>query len=594
MALSNRAIFVKPTTLPAMPFTLPHPDFTAEKTVFSQHMQVPFSKKHAISVASQQKDKQAALRTTAGIEPFAGDFNEKKAAHLLRRTLFGPTRNQITQAASLGVNATLDLLLAPQDLPPPPVNWYYQEDNRVPIGQTWVNVDFVDNGEIINYQRASLYSWSLGHYWKESFSLREKMSMFWFNHFVTQFEVVQEPRIMYRYMELMLTHALGNFKDLTKVVTLSPAMLVYLNGNGNNKEAPNENYARELFELFTIGKGPLVGQGNYTHFTEQDVQAAARVLTGWYVDLNPVVPVFAPQIHDTGNKQFSEAFDGQVITNNGNQEYGDLIEMIFGKKETARFICRKLYRWFVYYAIDATIEESIIEPLASTLVAHDFDIVPVLRQLFSSAHFYSAEAEGALIKNPLDFSLSVVNSLEMDLLPTGTPAQDFAATIYNNYLWFELYRELENQQQAIMNPPSVAGWPAYYQEPVFHQIWINSVTLPLRNNFFKILLRPQGIMLDDFRFRLEPLKVVATLSEPYEPTVLINELAALLLPQGITDAQKAYLKEALIPGLPDFEWTVEYLDHVNDPENQQKRMAVDNKLRTLFDALLSLAEFHLS
>ena len=140
------------------------------------------------------------------------------------------------------------------------------------------------------------------------------MVLFWHNHFVTQSETVEEARYLYRYCELLRNHALGNFKQLTQDVTLNPAMLWYLNGNTNFVGAANENYARELFELFTIGKGEQIGEGNYTNYTEQDVLAAAKVLTGWYDQYTTVTSSFLSDWHDKSNKLFSEAFDNQIIT----------------------------------------------------------------------------------------------------------------------------------------------------------------------------------------------------------------------------------------------------------------------------------------
>ena len=284
-----------------------------------------------------------------GLDPVSGVLGRAAARHLLERCLFGAKRSDIDHFAGLTVEQSMDSLLAVLPSPSPPVN-INPDDADVPLGQTWVNAPDVQAYR--NGRKKSLRSWWVGLIIDQGASLVEKMVLFWHNHFVTEVPPVNRPRYLYDYNVLLREHALGNFKDLTGEITINTAMLKYLNGDQNVAGSPNENFARELFELFTIGKGPLIGEGNYTNYTEQDIQEAARVLTGWKINTTTQESWFNASKHDTGSKTFSEVYNNQVISNGGDQEYLTLLSMIFDKKETARHLVRKLYRWFVYYIME--------------------------------------------------------------------------------------------------------------------------------------------------------------------------------------------------------------------------------------------------
>ncbi|GAB4332643.1 MAG: hypothetical protein OHK0038_08430 [Flammeovirgaceae bacterium] len=534
--------------------------------------------------ANQRLPKSA--RTTAGLEPYTGQWTASEASHLLRRCLFGFTKSQLEEAKNLGLDALLDKLLEDEPLPSPPLNHYFTQDPNVKVGETWVNAPYPEPFELNEYRTESLRSWRIGLMLNQGLSIREKMVLFWQNHFVVQQTVVGEARFIYQYQNLLRKNALGNFKTFAEEITLNPAMLVYLNGAENRATAPNENYARELLELFTIGKGVQRGAGDYTNYTEQDVKAGARVLTGWWVDWDKLTANFESSFHDTSEKVFSSSFDNKIIKNKEEEEYKELINMIFSKNETAKYLCRKLYRWFVYYVIDEQVEQNIIQPLSEILIDNQFEIKPVLKALLGSAHFFAPENQGCYIKSPIDFVMSFFKNLEVQM-PTDI-------SLYEKYKkWIILFWHSYLQQQQIDSPPSVAGWSAYYQAPVFQQIWINSATLMWRS-FFVLGLIYNKLSNDDTDITYDPLLLVESLKEPLDPNKLIEELSSYFFPQPLTDKQKAFLKNVLIPGLPDFEWTVEYTAYLNDPQNFMKRQAVVLKLRNLFATMCEMAEFHLS
>lgn len=529
----------------------------------------------------------AALVSSDSLARYKGEWGRVQAAHLLRRGLFGPSAAEITLSVKEGLDKTLDRLLADQLPPSPPLNFSATNDTNVPLGTTWVNAPpptDSNNG----HRRNSLVAWWMGLMIHQNMSLVEKMTLFWHNHFAIEMESVGDPRYVYRYLKLLRAEAMGNFKRLVDGITIDPAMLYYLNGVQNTRQSPNENYGRELFELFTIGKGPLKAEGDYTYYTEQDVKAAAKVLTGWRVigqREGNIQVEFVGSRHDVSAKQFSAAFDNKIINNQGPIEYQTLIDMILSKKETARYICRKLYRWFVYYDISPEVEQAVIENMAQIFIDSGYEIKPVLRALLSSDHFYSPESIGCLIKNPIDHVVSGLRQLEVKL-PDNT-------NIQNQYLaWLSFYAAAVQQDMYILDPPSVAGWPAYYQIPNFHQIWINSATLTARKQLVDGLV--SGIRYRGMTFIVDPFTVVLKVSNPAEPTILVEELSNLLFPLPLSEKQLEELKDALIPGLPDYEWTIEYLTLVQNPNDKNLQKSVAAKLATMINAMLNMAEFHLS
>lgn len=532
---------------------------------------------------------------TSGLTPYTGPFEFQQAAHLLRRTTFGPNFDMIKTAVASGLDATLAALLADQPMPEPPLNPNFPDDPLVPVGETWVNATYPPPGQsgnqVIRYRSISLRAWTLKLMIEEGLSIREKMTLFWHNHFVTA-DII-DPVFEYRYISLLRENATGNFRELTKKVTIDPAMLRYLNGNQNVASAPNENYARELLELFTIGKGPLAGPGDYTNYTEQDVIQIARVLTGWrdrgYLSSNPSQPVdvqFRYNQHDQSPKYLSHRFDNAIINDLADQEYAYLIDLIFTKDECARFISRKLYRWFVYYVIDDFVEENVIEPLAQIIVDNDYEIKPALDALLRSEHFYDMLYIGPMIKNPLDFMISALRNTNFSL-------SQFNLSQQYTILWNIFRQNSEAMQMVYFGAPSVAGWKAYYQEPGFHRTWINSATLGARQNYTNRIVN-NGYTGDGAVAKLDVLSFVAQLNDPFDPNNLIAEIASLLFPQPISQTQIDALKSVLIPGLPDYEWTVEYSDYLNNPGDPNLAAAVEDKLRNLLTAMLSMPEFYLS
>ncbi|MBD2769626.1 DUF1800 domain-containing protein [Hymenobacter sp. BT664] len=535
------------------------------------------------------KDLPATPRSLAGLAPYTGPWGPVQAAHLLRRATFGPTRAEINTAASQSLTQVLDRLFTVPATPDPPVQGF-PGDPLLPVGAPFVTGDYEGGWSA----RSSVRAWWLGLMLKDT-TIVEKMTLFWHNHFVITFDLdggTFDSRFAYRYCALLREQALGNFKQLAKDMTVEPGMLKYLNGSANTVDAPNENYGRELLELFTIGKGRTIGPGNYTTYTEADVQAAARVLTGWQHSEENINGFFTDSLHEPGVKRFSSAFGNRTIANQGDQEYKALIDLIFDRTETAAFIVRKLYRWFVYYVIDATTEANVIQPLAAQLRQNGYNVGPVVRTLLASEHFFDAINIGCMIKSPIDFVVGAVRQMSVTFPPESNTVELYTA-------WSMLVDGAEKMQQFIGNAPNVAGWPAYWQTPQYYEMWINAMTLPLRNQFTDRIINEYGYDTNfpaTVKLRIETIDWVQSLppATAADCNLLIAEFVRHLLPFPLTANQMTFLNDTLLPGLPDFEWTVEWQAFLADPDNMTKRSAVDSKLRAVVRQIMGLAEFHLS
>jgi uncharacterized protein (DUF1800 family) len=525
--------------------------------------------------------------TTQSVNTYQGNWTRKEAAHLLRRTLFGYNESQLNQAVNLGMEDTVNLLLdANYSLPSPPVNNYNSAGNidpNIPYEQTWVND--TTNPQGFEFHRIlSFKSWAVGLMMNQDFHISEKLTLFWQHHFATELDFYNEARFAYKQNNLLRSNCLGDFKQLVKHITLDPAMLVYLNGYRNTKTAPDENYARELFELFTLGKG------DDSQYNESDVQNAAKILTGWRINPININSFFDPSQHDTGNKTFSAFFNNTTILGKtaaaGADETDELISMIFNKQQVvARFICRKLYRYFCYYVIDEQIENNVIIPLANTFITNNWEIKPVLNQLLKSEHFYAMNSIACQIKNPFDYTFGILKAFDA-VQPTETDKK------YTYWLLLNQFSAVQGMNYA--DPPSVSGWPAYYQEPQYHQIWINSDTIAKRKQVADGLIYFTGINIQGVKIYVDIIEYTDKLSDPSNPNLVVEEALEHLLTFEVSSAKKAELKSILLSGQQqDFYWTAAWNSYKANPTDQTLYLTVYIRLFTLYQHILTLPEYQL-
>jgi uncharacterized protein (DUF1800 family) len=523
----------------------------------------------------------AAVTVTNTFDPYTGAWGFEQAAHLLRRTTFGPTYAQMKQATSDGLDATISLLFESQPLPADPIYYNFEDDPNIANGESWVDepTNFAIAG-LNGGRKRSLQGWSFKAIRESGMNIREKMLLFWHNHFVVS--DTNDSRFQHRYMTLLRENALGNFKELVELITVDPSMLQYLNGTQNSKNAPNENYSRELLELFTIGKGDAAGPGDYTNYTEDDVVQIARALTGWrHFDIDNLTQVQAgynPNRHDTGDKQLSHRLNDVIITNGDENEYKNVIDIIFQQEEVARFISRKLYRWFVHFDINSEVEANIIEPMAQMLIADNYDVQATLMALLSSEHFYDMSIRGCMITHPIDYLFKMVNTFELELNPDALQEYNILRRLFTAMIPLEMI---------MYAPPNVAGWKAYYQAPQFYKIWINAVTLPVRMNYSDGL--SDGYNVSGFQVKLNVLNFVASLDNPADPDDLITEIASILFAQPLVQEQVDSLKDS--HGITNPEWQDEYLDYSTG--NVSLEPAIDNKLKGLVKTMLKMPEIYL-
>lgn len=525
---------------------------------------------------------------TASVGTYTGPWGDAQVKHLLRRTLFGFTKDDITFFKNMTMAQAVDYILnVPSASPAPPVNGYNTADKidpNVPSGATWVNGadDFLFNAE----RKSSFFGWTMEQVMQPHRHIREKMTVFLHNHFATEAEIVPSAIAVYRHHKLLRDNCTGNFKSLVRQITTDVSMLFYLNGYLNTKNAPDENYARELLELFTLGKAPE------SQYTEQDVKEAARVLTGWRINNQNLSTFFDPNQHDTGNKTFSSFFNSTTITGKsgaaGAGETDELINMIFTRQDVvARHMVRCLYRYFVYYVIDQNIETNVIAPLADVL-KQNWELKPVLEALFKSEHFYDSNNMGCYIKNPVDVLSVFMKNFKVPL-PVSPPEK-----VHQAYytLWVLAYIS----GMGIGSPPNVAGWPAYYQTPQFHQLWINSDSLPKRIQFTVAMMAFGFPYTSNDKFVADVIAFAQQTSNPADPNVLIQESINLLFPMDISQAQKTSLKQStlLFGQTSDIYWTLVWNDYLANPTDATKKTTVENLLKLMLKYLLDLAENQLA
>ena len=522
------------------------------------------------------------------IEPYTGPWSQDHLKHLLLRTTYGVTPEKMAAFKGLSLAKVLDKLINKGTKPAPPVNYYESkvaDPHGVKLGETWVNAEY-GNGTVDFRRKQALRYWWIHNMRVQAPTIEERMLVFWHNHFATQLEIYNHAIFAYKYVEALRNHVLGNFKDMVFDITVSPAMLRYLNGHENTKSAPDENYARELQELFTVGKNP-------NGYNEKDVREAARVLTGHRYEFKTSRYFWAPNHHDEGDKQFSEFFGNKVIKGRsgttGAEETKELIDMLLDKEETGQFLVRKMYRSFIQHTISEEAEENFIKPLGKLLKLSNFEVKPLIRAFFESTHFHDTSHRGAIIKSPLEM---VVQSLQLFNPAHPTLEED----VYNHYSSTGVYMRVgEEAQQYIMDPPSVSGWPAYYQSPLFHKMWINSDTFQKRNEYLSKLINNK-LIRNRFKLEVDFIQVAKRMRAPEDPSLLLEDLAFFILPIPVNKDYLELLKrETLLSGqTSDYYWTDLWNEYLANPGKNNTKQMVETRLRQVLDTLLQLPETQLS
>lgn len=383
-----------------------------------------------------------------------------EAAHLLNRAGFGGNPSEINEFHQLGREKAVESLLSPTeplDAFPLPA-WSSDEqiladyqkvvEERKNLRQQARSLS-PEKGDMARReaQRAirKIYreremeaqNWWFRRMLETEAPLREKMTLFWHDHFATSIQKVKQTSLMVRQNDLFRRHAFGSFRDLTQAILMDPAMTLYLDTQSSKKGKPNENFAREVMELFTLGEG---------NYSEQDIREAAKAFTGYQLNRSTATVSHNRKQWDDSEKTIfgkTARYDGKGV-----------IDLIFTKKETARFMAGKLWEFFVYEKPNA----AALDELADVFQKADFQTGPLLREIFLSREFYASGSIRSQIKSPVQYSVELLKQLEIKTPPAG-----FAIS--------------SGQQlgQTLFMPPNVAGWD-------WGQAWINTNTLLTRYN----------------------------------------------------------------------------------------------------------------
>jgi uncharacterized protein (DUF1800 family) len=546
----------------------------------------------------------------ASLNSISGTLGIQNAAHLLRRATFGPQTQDIQFFSNLTAAAAVQALIQPQTPPNLPVDFL--------TGTDWVYPNTVDplrdNGTISDFTSA----WWMENMRASGMNLTDRMLWFYHTHIpLIISRVDNNPQFSIDYLRLLRFYSLGNYRDLTKASCIDNAMLIHLDGNSNLKGAPQENFAREFLELFTVGKGAQIGPENYTNFTEVDVKALTKALTGWGIDttyqtINPVTNLPTGIVknngtnstqHNVTDKQFSAAFNDTLIQTTGvigsnttiqgvYDELDDVIDMIFTSPHTAKNICRRIYREFVYFDITNEIETDIIEPLALILEQNNFQITSVLEVLLTSEHFYDLDSAptddnniGAIIKSPLDLIIGTIRLFELSV-------PDKTTDLENHYeLYSQVLSYLDDQGLSFFEPYDVAGYDAYFQEPGFHRNWISSNYLANRYKFAEFLIDGFTNSNGDMLLQLDIVQFVVTkCSNPGDSDILMQELTDWMIPIQLTIERFDYFKDdVLLDQLSAANWTIEWNNYIGTNDDTNVRV----QLERLALAIMQSPEYQL-
>ena len=449
------------------------------------------------------------------LTPITREMTFSDANHLLNRSAVGSTIEELDTFTDFDIIDGVDFLLRQIVQPNPPGEW--TDYPFPPDVEEYTSAQIDSLMEAYQTQTRELMDWWTDRLFYHELSIEEEMVYFWHDHFATSSaEIIYAPA-MYHQNKLLRQNALGNFKTMVQEIAVDPAMLIWLNNNENTANSVNENFGRELLELFTLGEG---------NYTQNDVYEGARGLTGYVTD--GLDTYFLVNRFDDGIKTFL----GQT----GNFNATDIIDIIFEQDQTAYFICDKLYRWFVYDIPN----EDIIEELAQIMRDNNYEIKPVMEALLSSEHFFDENFRGAKYKTPLHHTLSSLKLLNVDI---NEPIEfEYTLKQVTKYLW-------DIQGGVILYPPDVSGWPGYRN-------WINTYTLPWRKTYTNYIISGA---LGGFYPNLTYLTSLIPNGQS-DPEALMDYLYDYFYAIQPSQLTKQQLLNDLLDGADPFEWHLLYYE----------------------------------
>ncbi len=532
------------------------------------------------------------------LDPKTSVLGYDNAYHLLRRTTYKISKARITEFSTKTPQQAVALLFSfSNPVPPSPLN--NSNETIVPTFANPTITDTLSTATSVNYD---LLWWMYSAY-KDN-SAQHKIAYFLHLMFVS--DSGASFFTDFDYKEQLRYHANGSIKELALRMTTDPRMSVFLNNNLNKKNSPNQNYAREFLELFTILKGPQIATGDYTNYTELDVQQAARVFTGFTLTtanqlnltarLNLVDPITKlpkgyvnTTNHDTGSKTFSYAFGGATITGGTTAteietELQNFINMIFNQDETAKAYARRMYRYFAGKNISAAIETGIITPLALNLKANNYNIQTALELLWCSKHFYDEEDTikgdqviGSIVRNPMELYFHLFNLLELQ-----TPLYEVNAVSIHG-LMNTLFSYFSNAGMPAFNPQSVNGYSGYSSSPGYDENWITTSTLRLRYTYTVDLII-NGFTKSGFLYKVDLSAFVKNsgyFSNPANADTLVTDFMTLLHLEVSTGTRYTFFRDLFLGGLSTINWTNEWNTYITSNNSNNVKIPINNLVKAL-------------
>ncbi|MFN8360479.1 MAG: DUF1800 domain-containing protein [Candidatus Kapaibacterium sp.] len=521
--------------------------------------------------AGRQSQPEFATRTAAGLEPYvpsaSNPWDYAKAAHLLRRCMIGPKDSEIRKAVTDGLDATINQVLTPFTPSYDDIKaWAGQDPNVRPPNNDNGSPEFKAWQLAKDTHRDQLIKWWLKTMATSPVSIQERMVLMWHNHFANEINTVDFAEFMLTQNILFRKYIFGDFKQFVKDVTKDPSMLIYLDGFKNfkfgNQNQINENYSRELMELFTCG---VADWNNTPNYSQTDVSEGAKALSGWTINPSSkgtsylgLTSVFVQLRWDASTKTF--------MGKTGAWKADDVVDIIFSERadQVAKFICTKIYRTLVYDVPD----QAVVTAMADTFRANNWSLKPVIEQLIRSAHFFDPTNIGAMEKSPIDFmvgamrQLGVTNIPDYDFTKTGRIAQDFIG-------------RLAAIGQLPLYPPNVKGWPG-------GRTWVSTSTLPIRQKFMLDVADDKILIQNVKYYKFDPITFAKSFPSPNDATKLSQEIAQALLNVQPSQKEADALLEALLQGAKTYEWKID------DPTFQ-----ADRRIRNLIKAIVQLAKHEL-
>jgi Protein of unknown function (DUF1800) len=489
-------------------------------------------------------------------------FNQKWAGHLYHRAGFGATLHELRAAEKRGLSATLDLLMTGQPGADDLLKTLNDSGTKAGIHYA---PNFFGQFDAFEIRGWWLYCILFGGH-----PLREKMTLFWHNHFATSIAKIKFPRLMVKQNILIRNNALGKFAPFLLDMSKDAAMIQWLDNASNVKGHPNENYAREVMELFSLGVG---------NYTETDIREAARAFTGWQTDGDDKFEV-AVKNHDDGEKA--------VLGKKGNLDGTDVIDILLTRPHTAQFVVRKLYKYLISENQEPPV--AFLEPLAESFRKSDYDVAGLVRTMLASKHFFSAYAFRQRIKSPVELVVEAVRcTIDVPVVAEKMSNE--------KKRWLDIVaKRIDNMGQTLFAPPNVKGWPG-------GQAWLNTSTVLARQNFAQALAmgtlwnEPNPGQPNPFQQEFEPPQVPGGKKpvrpeEPAPPTErdparfvkaekaetpedVVRVLLDVYLPGGISESSRKKLVAFVGDGKP-------------------KDAALDRRVRETVHAILSMSEYQMA